>query len=72
MKSTMVKKQFDISKAMKELEEINAWFQEEDVDLEKGLAKLKRAKELSAEVQQRLKQVENEFTEIKAGFSKNS
>ena len=64
----MTKKSFDISKAMQELEAISAWFQEEDVDLEMGLAKLKRAKELTDQIQQRLKKVANEFTELKAGF----
>lgn len=60
---------FDLGTAMKELEEINRWFQEEDVDVEKGIAQLKRAQELTQQIQARLKQVENEFTEIKEGFS---
>lgn len=47
--------------AMKELEELNAWFQRDDIDLEEGLHKLKRGKELVAFCQARLKELENEF-----------
>lgn len=70
MKGNMktAQKSFDISAAMKELETINRWFQEEDVDVEKGIGQLKRAKELTEQVQARLKQVENDFVEIKEGF----
>lgn len=62
----MTKKAFEIGKAMTELEKISAWFQAETVDLEEGLKKLQRAKELTTQIQTRLKQVENEFLTIKA------
>jgi exodeoxyribonuclease VII small subunit len=65
----MTKTSFDLNKAMQELEAISSWFQDEDVDLEKGLAKLKRAKELMALISARLKKVENDFTEIKADLA---
>ena len=61
----MAKPQFDITKAMAELETISAWFDEADIDLEKGLAKMKRAKELIDQIQQRLKKTENEFVALK-------
>lgn len=60
-----MKKQFDFAKAMKELEEINQWFQEEDIDLDIGLEKLKRGKELIAGCRERLKDVENQFIQIR-------
>ena len=64
----MAKPQFDITKAMAELETISAWFDEADIDLESGLAKMKRAKELIDQIQQRLKKTENEFVALKKDF----
>jgi exodeoxyribonuclease VII small subunit len=58
--------QFDFAGALKKLEEINLWFQQEDIDLEEGLGKLRQGKDLLAQCRSRLKQVENEFTEIKS------
>lgn len=59
---------FDFSKAMTELEEINRWFQSEEIDLDIGLAKFRRGLELIKMCRGRLKQVENEFIEIKKEF----
>ena len=59
---------FDFAKAVSEIEEINQWFQNEDVDLDEGLAKFRRGLELIKKCQTRLKQVENEFVEIKKEF----
>lgn len=59
----------DFAKAVSEVEEINQWFQNEDVDLDRGLAKFRRGLELIKKCKTRLKQVENEFTEIKKEFS---
>jgi exodeoxyribonuclease VII small subunit len=67
MKTT--KKQFDFASAMKELEQINQWFQEQDIDLDEGLEKLKKAKELISQCRDRLKNVENEFVKIKDEFN---
>lgn len=50
---------------MRELEEINRWFQDEEIDLDLGLEKLKRGKELISACRGRLKNVENEFIKIK-------
>ncbi len=64
-----MKNGFDFATAMKELEEINRWFQDEDIDLDQGLDKLKRAKELISQCRDRLKNVENEFVKIKDEFA---
>lgn len=64
-----MKNGFDFATAMKELEEINRWFQDEDIDLDQGLEKLKRAKELILQCRDRLKNVENEFVKIKDEFA---
>jgi len=55
---------FHFQDALKQLEQINQWFQQEDIDLEEGLKKLKEGKELITKCQARLQEVENEFIEI--------
>jgi exodeoxyribonuclease VII small subunit len=59
----------DFAGAIRELEEINRWFQDEEIDLDEGLEKLKRGKELIGACRARLKTVENEFTKIRDDFS---
>lgn len=59
---------FDFAKAIEELEEINRWFQSEEIDLDKGLSKFRRGLELIKKSRKRLQEVENEFTEIKKEF----
>lgn len=57
---------FSLTQAMKQLEDINRWFQQDDIDLELALEKLKEAKKLLHQSQSRLQEVENEFKHIKA------
>jgi len=60
---------FNFTKAIKELEEINRWFQSGDIELEEGLGKFRRGLELIKNCRKKLKKVENEFTEIKKDFA---
>lgn len=60
-----MKNKFDFSTAIKELEEINRWFQNEEVNLDEGLVKFRQGVELIKKCKVRLKEVENEFEEIK-------
>ncbi len=62
-------KPFEFEKALKELEEITAWFESSDVDLDQGLAKFERGLELSAQLKDHLQEVENRVEKIKARFS---
>ncbi|MFH1706138.1 MAG: exodeoxyribonuclease VII small subunit [Patescibacteria group bacterium] len=62
-------KAFDFAKAIEELEEINRWFQNEEINLDEGLSKFRRGLELIKKSRGRLKEVENEFKEIKKEFS---
>lgn len=55
------------AEAMTELESLNQWFQQDDLDLELGLAKLQRSRELISYCQKRLAAVETEFLELKQG-----
>ena len=62
-------KNFDFTASIKELEEINSWFQNEDFNLDEGLRKLKLGKDLIKKCRGRLQQVENEFVKIKQDFA---
>ena len=59
----------NISKSLKNLEEIVNWFEEqEDVDIEKGLDKVKQGAVIIKTLKKRLAAVQNEFVEIKKGL----
>jgi len=54
------------------LEDINQWFQNEDLDLEDGLKKFRRGLELIKACKDRLKNAENKFEEIKKEYTNPS
>ncbi len=58
-------KKLDFAKSINRLEEINRWFQNEDIDLDEGLDKLREGKALIAQCRAKLQEVENEFVKIK-------
>lgn len=58
----------DFGAAYKELEEIIGWFERADADLDEGLKKFERGLELAKLCKDRLKDVENKVTQIKAKF----
>ena len=56
----------NLTKNLKEIEEIVEWFEsQEDVDVEKGIEKVKSGAKLIKESKKRLQEIENEFEEIK-------
>ncbi len=62
----MNKEKQNLNKSLKELEEITAWFDnQEEVDVEEGLKKVKEAIKIIKDSKSRLKEIENEFEEIK-------
>lgn len=63
------KEKFNFTKAYRELEKINEWFQQEDIDLEEGLKKYKRGLELVEQCRERLKEIQNRFYKIKKEHS---
>lgn len=65
----MNREKFNFSEAFKEIEEINEWFQREDLDLEEALQKYERGMELIKKCKERLKEAENKFEEIKKKYS---
>lgn len=55
----------NLTKSLKDLETIVEWFeQQEDVDIEQGLLKVKEAASLIKDSKARLAEIENEFIEI--------
>lgn len=65
----MTSKPFEFEKALKELEEITAWFESSDIDLDAGLAKFERGMELATELKTHLASVENRVEKIRQRFS---
>src|SRR4051795_11429710 len=65
-------KKFDFTASLGKLEEINSWFQNEDLNLDEGLEKLKEGKELIKRCRTRLSEVENEFVKIKQEFAEDA
>jgi len=65
IKKDEIKKQ-DLTGDLKKLLAISEWFEkQEEVDVEEGLKKVKEAAVLIKASRERLKEVENEFEEIK-------
>ncbi|MEA3344576.1 MAG: exodeoxyribonuclease VII small subunit [Patescibacteria group bacterium] len=59
-------KKQDFTNDLKKLSQISEWFeQQEELDIEDGLKKVKEAAELIKRTKQRLQEIENEFGEIK-------
>jgi len=65
----MSDQEFNFSESMKQINEINDWFQGEDLDLEEALTKLKQGKELITKCKERLSDIENEFKELRVDFA---
>lgn len=65
----MPEEKFNFTKAYQEIEEINEWFRQEDIDLDKALRKYERGMELINKCKNRLEEAENKFEEIKKQYS---
>lgn len=56
----------NLSQSLKKLEEITEWFNDQqEVDVERGLEKVKEGVQLVKSSRERLKEVENEFEDVK-------
>jgi exonuclease VII small subunit len=67
----MSKQQLSIKEQLGQLEDIVKWFEvQKEVDVEKGLDKMKAGVVLIKQLKSRLKEVENEFEEIKKRFAR--
>ncbi len=59
------KQETDFAKSFSELEEIAAWFEKGEPDLDEGLKRYARASELATGLKKQLEQAENRIKEIK-------
>ena len=56
----------NLTETIKKLRTITGWFEsQEEIDVEKGLEKVKEGAELIKASRERLKELENEFEEVK-------
>ena len=69
----MAKSSININENMKKLRAITEWFEsQEDIDIEKGIEKIKEGAEIIAESKKRLAELENEFEDVKKKLSDES
>jgi len=62
-----------LSESLKKLEAISEWFNnQEEVDVEKGLEKVREGAKLVKLSRVRLKEVENEFEDVKKELNENT
>jgi len=61
-----MQKELSLSDTMKKLRAITDWFEtQEEIDVEKGLEKVKEGAELITASRKRLRELENSFEEVK-------
>jgi len=65
----MPEEKFNFTKAYQEIEEINEWFQSEEIDLDEALQKYEKGMDLINKCKERLKEAENKFEEIKKKYA---
>ena len=69
----MAKEQVNLTETIKKLRAITAWFESQDeIDVEKGLERIKDGAELIKASRSRLKELENEFEEVKKQLASDS
>jgi exonuclease VII small subunit len=67
----MSEKNISLGESLKKLEALVSWFDnQEEVDVEKGLEKIKEGAVLIKESRSRLKEIENEFEIVKKDLEK--
>ena len=68
----MPKQTINITDTMKKLRAITEWFEsQQEVDVEKGIEKIKEGAELIRASKERLKELENEFEDVKKRLNDN-
>lgn len=61
----MPKEKFNFAEAYKKLEQITAWFEKENIDLEEGIEKFEQGAKLVKELKEYLEKMENIIKELK-------
>jgi exodeoxyribonuclease VII small subunit len=57
-----------LNEQLQELEELIAWFEGDDIDLEEAISKFEQGSELAGEIKGRLHTLENKITVLKERF----
>lgn len=57
-----------LSEQLRELDELIAWFDQDDFDLDEALKKFDEGVKLTAEIEERLKKLENKITVLREKF----
>ncbi len=65
----MVKKTYSFAEAFQELENITAWFETAEIDLDEGLKKFERGLELAQVCKRKLAEVDNQVVDLKKKFA---
>jgi exodeoxyribonuclease VII small subunit len=70
----MTKKSDDssIQEKLTQLDELVAWFESDEFQLEEASKKLQEAKALTAEIEHSLEKIENEITIVKQSFASDN
>ena len=69
----MTKTPINLTETIKKLRAITTWFESQDeVDVEKGLERVKEGAELIKASRARLKELENEFEDVKKKLTKEA
>lgn len=68
----MSEKKPTIKEKLSELDELVAWFESENFDLEQASEKLKVAARLASEIENELTNVENDIRHVKQSFAKEA
>ena len=63
---------FDFGASLAELEQITAWFEGENIDLDEGLIKFERGMELAAKLKAHLAETQNRVEKIKVKFDQST
>lgn len=58
----------NIAVKLTELEELLAWFEQDDLDIEEALKKYEKGQELAVDIKKRLTEVENKITVLEKKF----
>ena len=65
-------KEKNLGQNLKKLNQITEWFEnQEEIDVEEGLEKIKEAAKIIKETKKSFQEEENEFEEIKKGLEKD-
>ncbi len=70
--ATIKQNDFNFSAAMQELEDITAYLEQADVDLDQALVRFERGAELAKQLKQYLRTAENKIEQLQVDFSKSS